>query len=130
VHIVLVLPAASGAAVPTWAATAPTFRVLSANLYDANRSPAAAAALLAHADVDVLVLVEVSSSMHAALESAGIEEQFPYEIRNQFQYASVIDAIYSRIPLSDTQMVHLGDMWLPTARLDLGATSVRLLGVH
>ena len=27
-------------------------------------------------------------------------------------------------------MIHLGKMWLPTTVFDLGATSVRLLGVH
>ncbi len=96
--------------------------VLSANLYDGNATPAAAAAAIVNTDVDVLVLVEISRDMQAALEAAGIEERFPYHERNEFdERAGSVEGIYSRLPIQQRHDRPGRQLWLPAAVVDVGA---------
>jgi endonuclease/exonuclease/phosphatase (EEP) superfamily protein YafD len=130
VQVAAVVPAVRGEATPNWAEGAPTVRVLSANVYDANASPAAAARAVLAADADVLALAEVGPDVAAALQAAGADERYPYRVSNSFADAAAIGVIYSRIPFRDAMMIHLGDMWLPTAVIDVDDVPLRVLGVH
>ena len=63
VHVALLWPAVGSRPPPAWASSAPRITVLSANVYDGNQTPAAAASMLVGAPADVLVLVEITRAL-------------------------------------------------------------------
>ena len=63
---------------PAWAATAPRLTVFEANVYDQNAEPDAAARKILASGADVLVLVEMDSSMLRSLRQQGIDQTYPY----------------------------------------------------
>jgi endonuclease/exonuclease/phosphatase (EEP) superfamily protein YafD len=131
VHLVLVLPAVPARGLPAWARIAPRVTVLSANLYDANATPASAASTVMDTDADVLVLVEISREMQTALEAAGIEERFPYHERNEFdERAGSVEGIYSRHPIRTATIVPVANSGFPSAVIEVGTATIEVMAIH
>ena len=130
-HLALVIPVLGATSVPAWAAEAPRLTILSANLYDENPTPDAAAKAVVDADVDVLVLVEISRDMQTALDAAGLEQRFPYHERNEFdERAGSVEGIYSRLPILAGSIESIAESGYPRAVVAVGDTSVDVVAVH
>jgi endonuclease/exonuclease/phosphatase (EEP) superfamily protein YafD len=123
-------PAIGSKPVPAWATTAPRLRLLSANLYDDNPTPEAAAQRVMAADADVAVLVEVSPRMQAALAYAGLDSRYPYHSTNPVGRSGNVDGIWSRLPLDDERYFRISYTDLPTGLVHVGNRSLRVIGVH
>jgi len=109
------------------ATTAP-FRVLSVNIlsHGADARRLADAARYA----DIVVLLEVEPEALQALDEYGWSKRFPYAI-GQEDYGVNGSAIYSRFPLSDSELLPQTTFrqWMATAEVpELGP--VRVIGVH
>lgn len=126
----LVLPAVGSDAVPRWADHAPAITIVAVNVWDENPTPNAAARRLAASHADVLVLVEVANSMQRALERAGIDRRFPYQLKAVASRNGTNDGIYSRLPLEHPTLVHDVLNELPAATVTRGGRTLRIIAVH
>ncbi len=129
-QIVLVVPAVGSDALPGWAAHAPAITIESANVWDENPSPNAAARSLVASHADVLVLVEVANSMQRALQRAGIDHRFPYQLKAVASQNGTNDGIYSRLPLEHATLLHDVLNELPAATVSRAGRSLRIVAVH
>ena len=127
VHIAAVYPALGHRDPPAWAASAPRLTALEANVYDQNAQPQQAAAKIMGSGADVLVLVEMDSSLLNALRLAGIDQAYPYSTLGSTRYRA--NVIWSKQPLQDVHAAaRLNDV--PWATVELGGRSLLLLAVH
>ncbi|MDH4146801.1 MAG: endonuclease/exonuclease/phosphatase family protein [Acidimicrobiia bacterium] len=78
VHVAVVAPALGRAAQPDWTLSAPTFRLLVANVYKDNPRPVEVADLVRDVDADVVVLVEATPQLADALDLRGVLDDYPY----------------------------------------------------
>jgi endonuclease/exonuclease/phosphatase (EEP) superfamily protein YafD len=129
-HLVLVVPALGSDRRPGWAASAPTVTVLAANLWNANPSPDAAAREVVGSTADVLILVEVSPDMRAALERAGIDELFPHQVIAEPSGRGDTDGIYSRLPPTRTRLYPVLGNRLPAVDVEVDGRSIEIVGAH
>jgi endonuclease/exonuclease/phosphatase (EEP) superfamily protein YafD len=130
VHVLLVFPALGTNAVPSWAATAPKIKVLSANVFDRNATPDEAAVRILKSDADVLALVEVSVPMHEALVREGVDRLFPYQIRDRASPTGETDGIYSRIPFTNGHTVPLLQNNGPAVTVTIDGRPIEIVAVH
>jgi endonuclease/exonuclease/phosphatase (EEP) superfamily protein YafD len=129
-HVALVLPALGTNSLPAWAATAPKIKILSANVFDRNATPDSAAARLLESDADVLALVEVSVAVHDALVRHGVDQLFPYQIRDRASPTGDTDGIYSRIPFTDGHSVRLLENQGPAVTVRIDGRPLEIVAVH
>ena len=129
-QLVLVAPAVGSDALPRWAVHAPAITIESANVWDENQRPNAAARRLVESHADVLVLVEVANSMQRALERAGINRSYPHQLKAVASQNGTNDGIYSRLPLTQKTLIHDVLNELPAATVTRGGRSLRIIAVH
>jgi endonuclease/exonuclease/phosphatase (EEP) superfamily protein YafD len=129
-HVVAVVPALTQGR-PSWAGTAPTIRVLEANLFDDNSRPDAAARALMAQDADVVMLMELTPRMHRALDQAGFAGKYPFSADFDLTKSRQTEQIFSKHPF-----VHSGPVWLipesshPMIDIRVGDQAVRLIAPH
>ncbi|MEO7371365.1 MAG: endonuclease/exonuclease/phosphatase family protein [Ilumatobacteraceae bacterium] len=132
VHIFSVAPAIGGADPPHWAASAPTIRVVSANVYDHNSLLTAAASTLVAQDADVMMVVELTRPMLRALVTAGLDDRYPYQLVGSFsdKRSSSTESIFSRVPFDTARKQSIGQQDWPMVTITVGDSTVDLLAVH
>lgn len=130
VHLLSILPAMGGSHLPSWAATGDTLKVLSANVYEHNQeSDRAVKALLAE-HADVMIVVEITPSFRRAMENAGVDESYPFQVFAPPDPQLVTEAIYSRRPFRDVDEVTVSRAQFESATVGLGSTGLSLTAVH
>jgi len=107
----------------------PTLRLLVANVLFHNERADEAAAALAGADADVLLLVELSPHLLAAIERRGLLATHPHAMLEPAPNARGA-GILSRLPLTACDVLPLADLPMPAATVCLRGRAVRLLDVH
>ncbi|MCB8965415.1 MAG: endonuclease/exonuclease/phosphatase family protein [Ardenticatenaceae bacterium] len=129
-HLVWLAPnlAQAEALAPT-AATAPSLRLFSANLFARNEQYAAMIAEIEAADPDVLLLQEYTPVWHAALSDAGLFAAYPYSITNIYP-SPFGAAIWSKLPLQDGEVWEAGGVQMLRATLVFNEQAIRLYNVH
>ena len=106
-----------------------TLRVFSANVYDANPDVGRIAEEIEAAAPDLLALQEVNPDGAAALRRSGVLARFPYRRAETRGGASGI-GLWSRFPLAEIQVHHVGGMPLIRATIILGGRRLRFYTVH
>lgn len=101
-------------------ASAPRLRVATSNTYLGGADPRALVGLVREQRVDVLAVEELTPSLTAGLERAGLPGLLPYRL----QRAGTDTALYSRLPLSD------GGGPASAAEVTVGGRAVRVVAVH
>jgi endonuclease/exonuclease/phosphatase (EEP) superfamily protein YafD len=115
---------------PADAAGSPTVSVAFANTLYSNPTPELAAATLANADADVLVLAEFTPEMHSALEAA-VGAQYPSRAESVMPRPSSNGiAVWSRLPIVSGGPVEVGGRMAIDVTVQVAGTVVRVLGVH
>ena len=124
VNLVLVLPFYIDPGIGQ--AEGDVYRILFANVNKSNRRHRAVRELIAEADADFVLLLEVNQKW---LDDLNLEElNYPYSIVfPQDNYFGL--ALYSRLPLYDTEILELGKPSI-LARFELPKGQLTLLGVH
>jgi endonuclease/exonuclease/phosphatase (EEP) superfamily protein YafD len=109
--------------------TAPALRVVSLNVHTANADKAAVLDYLRSADPDVIFLMEVDATWIHAL--AEFEHSHP-DFRTWPRDDNFGLALYSRVPLSDVELLQPSASATPSllARLSWQGRELALLGVH
>lgn len=131
VHIAVVLPAIWPHGTPSWAAQAPTVRVLSANVKIDNPTEDRAASALLAVDADVLVVVELTPHFITELRSHGAYQQYPNRVERPQPWDGRGIGIYSKLPMTAIDAIDLDGRQAPGARLTLAdGTTVNVYGVH
>jgi endonuclease/exonuclease/phosphatase (EEP) superfamily protein YafD len=131
VHVFSVAPAIGSTDLSGWAASAPTIRIVSANVYDQNPVPAEAATALVAQDADVLMVVELTQPMLRALESAGVDDRYPYRLIGHFSgRKTATESIFSRVPFVVANTPPIGDQDFPLVTIDVGDSTIDLFAVH
>jgi endonuclease/exonuclease/phosphatase (EEP) superfamily protein YafD len=127
VHLFSVYPALGHRSLPAWAATAPRLSILEANVYDQNVEPDAAATKILGSGADVLVVVEMDSTLLRSLRRQGVDQAYPYSTLTTGRFRT--DAIWSKQPLEGIHAaVSRTDM--PWATVVIGDRRLLLVGVH
>lgn len=130
-HLVLVVPAIGSTSTPSWAATAPRVTVLSANVYDGNADPAAAARSLLAQDTDVMIVVEMNEEFQQQLIAAGVDARYPYQFVGSFTDLTMnVEGIYSKTPLTHLHDLFLGHETLHAATVTVGGRPLELVSIH
>ena len=106
-----------------------TLRVFSANVYDANPDVGRIAEEIEAAAPDLLALQEVNPGGAAALRRSGVLARFRYRRAETRGGASGI-GLWSRFPLAEIQVHHVGGMPLIRATVILGGRRLRFYTVH
>lgn len=114
---------------PVDADDGPRLRLFSANLLYVNGDMGGIAEELRAADPDVVVLQEVSPLNLAALEAAGVLDDYPYRLLapRPDPFGS---AILSRLPLVDSELLLFAGIPLPRTTVMVGDRRVRLYDAH
>lgn len=108
----------------------PTVSVFFTNALFSNPQPAAAAAAVASADADVLVIGEFTPEFAAELDRT-LGVTYPYRLERPAPRPSSNGiALWSRLPIEAGSVIDLAGRPTAEARLMLGDTPVRLLGIH
>ncbi len=129
-HVALLAPAIGSASVPNWAAKAPTLTVFSANLWDQNPVPQAAAKRVLASTADVLILVEVSPAMRSALNAAGLNTKFPHQLLAAPARSGDTDGVYSRLPFERHSIIADWGNELPMVRIARAHATIDIVGLH
>lgn len=138
-HVFALYPAMGTRRLPVWAGTAPTMKVVSANVSNLNRDPGMAAALLAPGG-DVYVLVEVSAVVRADLVDRGLFAALPYVAESGDIGADSV-LIASKYPLTDVVAQRIGGVPVVSATVvsatvvtdaqaPLSGRSLRVVAAH
>jgi endonuclease/exonuclease/phosphatase family metal-dependent hydrolase len=106
-----------------------TFRVFSANVYDANPDVGRIAEEIKAAAPDLLALQEINPDGAAALQRSGVLARFPYR-RTEIRDGASGIGLWSRFPLAEAAVHHVGGMPLIRATVVLGDRRLRFFTVH
>jgi endonuclease/exonuclease/phosphatase (EEP) superfamily protein YafD len=130
-HGVLVVPRLVSQRVPSWARTAPQFRLAVANVYVDNTTPAAAAQQLTESDVDVIVIAEATPQFMRTFDSAGGDASHPHRVSDPADTSDYAVAIASRLPLGPRSAVRsLGRLRLAVAEVEIGGLLTTIAGLN
>jgi endonuclease/exonuclease/phosphatase (EEP) superfamily protein YafD len=125
----LVLPRALPSSPP--AATGPTLRVMTVNMYGGAGDPETVVALVRRYRVDVLTVLELTGSGVDELAAAGIAGLLPHQ---QLQAGQSVEGsgVYARVPLGPAAGLEPDSQYrMPAVTLHVpGAGAVELMAVH
>ena len=106
-------------------------KVMSFNLLVQNQQHAEVIRRIVTEDPDVVTILEYASHWHEAL--AALDEQYPYSVK-QPRWHGFGMAIFSKHPLTDTQVVNLTeqktDNPMIVTKVNFGEQIIRVVGVH
>ena len=104
-------------------------RLVSINVHTANLQTERVLDFLGTADADVILLMEVDDRWMAALEPLRTNYS---ELVAEPREDNFGIALFSRLPLTNSEVVHLGSAEVPSiaTTVDVGGQSVFLLGTH
>ncbi|MBI4884630.1 MAG: endonuclease/exonuclease/phosphatase family protein [Actinobacteria bacterium] len=111
------------------ASSSPHLSIGYANMLFYNAVPEEATARLLATDADVLLMVEGSERLRAALDSIADGDDYPYRVGNTIGGAEAIQ-LWSRLPIISGGLVRIDDRPAIDVMIDVGGQSVRLVGVH
>jgi endonuclease/exonuclease/phosphatase (EEP) superfamily protein YafD len=106
-----------------------TLRLVAANARAGNKVPAEFAAALASARPDVLVVVEVTPEIAAALRAEPGLDQLERRIEDP-RHDHFGSAIYTRLPATDAGLVPVGGRPSAAMTISVGNQPVRVVAVH
>jgi endonuclease/exonuclease/phosphatase family metal-dependent hydrolase len=123
----MLLPRAFASAQPP--AHGGKLRVMSSNQYLGRADVKTVVQLVRDNQVDVLNLLELTRREVAEFERAGLFELLPYRVFKP-QSGGAGSGIASRYPLTELSLAGPSLMEQPSARVELGGTSVEIVAVH
>lgn len=115
--------------VPSGIEGAPTVRILSWNLYQANTDAAAIDRVVGDAAADVVVLQEVSASNIAALQASPALAAYDHSFTTP-QPSAFGSGIWSRLPLDGASEFDVAGLPMTRAVVQTPAGPLRLINVH
>ncbi len=120
-HGVLVIPRLVSQRVPSWARTAPQFRLAVANVYVDNTTPSDAARQLTESGVDVIVIAEATPEFMRIFTSVGGDASHPHRVCDPTDTSDYAVAIASSLPLGPNSAVRtIGPLRLAVAEVEIG----------
>lgn len=104
-------------------------RLVSLNVLTSNSRADLVLDFLRRTEADVILLMEVNDRWLADL--AALQTSYPYQLKAAREDNFGI-ALFSRIPLTNTSVLELGEAEIPTltAEIELGGQKIFLLGTH
>lgn len=130
-HVVLVVPRLVSDRVPAWAHAAPKMRLVVANVFVDNPTPAAAALQLVHSNADVIVIAEATPSFMNHFDQAGGGESYPHRVFDPDDTSDYAVAVVSRLPLGpNSAMQFLGPLNLAVAEVDVDGVMATIAALN
>ena len=129
-HLAIIVPLVRRDSQPTWAASAPTISVLAANVLYLNYLVTEGAATIAAADVDVIVLVELTPSWVSALRTAGVLDRFPHHVLFPAEGNATGSAILSKRPLVADHEYTAGRRSVHSVEVAVGTQRLEIVELH
>jgi endonuclease/exonuclease/phosphatase (EEP) superfamily protein YafD len=123
-----IAPARSVPPRPSWFQGAPTFSVLSSNVFYLNQSTVAAAQTLVSKNADLVIVSELTDVMLRTLDDQGFAATYPHRATVMSTYSNG-SGIFSKYPFKETR--RWGTDKLPDVDVQLPTGEVvRVLAVH
>jgi endonuclease/exonuclease/phosphatase (EEP) superfamily protein YafD len=129
-HIALVAPLVRQDPRPSWAATAPTLTIASANVLFENTRPTVGAAALAKVDADMIVLVELTPEWVEAMRLAGLLDRYPFHDMAPVKGAAGGSGIFSKLPIAAQYVDHAQARLVHSVDVVVGNQTVRIVELH
>ena len=129
-HLLWILPDYRPAEdIPEEARSAPTLRLMTANVFFENEDFGPVAAEILAVDADVVFIQEYGPEVEAALFESGAVQRYPYRyISMENQYFGL--ATYSKLPLVGPEALEAGGRPFIRATVNVSGVPVRLYNVH
>ena len=129
-HVALVAPLVRQDPRPSWAATAPTLTIASANVLFENTRPTAGAAALARVDADVIVLVELTPEWVEAMRLAGLLDRYPFHDMVPVKGAAGGSGIFSKLPFAAEHIDQAQARVVHSVDVAVGNQTVQIVELH
>ena len=129
INAAILAPRFLGSAEAVTGISGPIFRVLLTNVHSDNRDRERIRRVIAEANPDVIVLLEVTPWLIAQL--ADLADRYPHRIAEP-QEGNFGIALFSRLPLRNTAVISLGPAGLPSLKVEVEADGRRftVVGTH
>lgn len=129
-HLALVVPLVRQDPRPSWAATAPTLTIASANVFFENTRPTAGVAALANVDADVIVLVELTPQWVEAMRVAGLLDRYPFQEMTPVKGAATGSGIISKLPFVAKRVDKAQARLVHSVDVVVGNQNVQIVELH
>jgi endonuclease/exonuclease/phosphatase (EEP) superfamily protein YafD len=129
-HVALVAPLLRQDPRPSWAATAPTLTIVSANVLFENTRPTDGAAALAQVDADVIVLVELTPAWVEAMQLAGLLDRYPFHELTPVKGAATGSGIFSKLPFAAEYIDQAQARLVHSVEVVVGNQTVQIVELH
>ena len=130
-HVILLAPRLMKAPTPSWVHRAPLLRLVVANVFVDNETPADAARQLIESGGDVLVIVESTATFMSVFDDCGGAEAYPHRVADpddQSDYAVSIVSNREFGPRSEFRRI--GPLRLAIADVDVDGTSTLVVALN
>ncbi len=130
-HVILLVPRLMKAPTPSWVHRAPLLRLVVANVFVDNETPADAARQLIESGGDVLVIVESTAEFMSVFDENGGADAYPHRVADpddQSDYAVSIVSNREFGPRSEFR--RLGPLRLAIADIDVEGTSALVVALN
>ncbi len=106
-------------------------RIYLANVLTKNRQHGHIASQIKQADPDVIVILELSSELNAALNRE-FGDSYKHTVSEPQDDGNFGIGLWSRFPLTDARIFHLNSQWLPSIETDVEFNSrrIRVFATH
>lgn len=128
---VLVVPRFRSSEVPTWAASAPRFKLAVANVFVDNPTPQKAADQLVACGADVIVIAEATPDFMSHFDAAGGDSAYPHRVTDPDDCSEYAVAIVAREPLGDnSRVVTSGELHLALAEVNVSGMMTTVIAIN
>lgn len=114
---------------PAAAADSPRFSITATNVLYNNATPDAAADRIIASEADVLLLIELTAQVRAALQAKLPDGDYPYRVAGRAGGSESIQ-LWSRLPIVDGGATSIDGRAAIDVVLDVDGSEVRVVGVH
>ena len=130
-HVILVAPRLMKSPTPTWVRRAPRLRLVVANVFVDNRTPAEAARQLVESEGDVLVIVESTATFMSVFDDNGGAKAYPYRVADPDDESDYAVSIVSNREFGPrSEFRHIGPLRLAIADVDIEGTSTLVVALN
>ena len=130
-HVILLAPRLMKAPTPSWVRRAPLLRLVVANVFVDNRTPADAARQLVESGGDVLVIVESTATFMSVFDESGGADAYPHRVADPDDESDYAVSIVSNREFGPrSEFRHIGPLRLAIADVDVDGTSTLVVALN
>ena len=129
-QLLILVPLLRTKSPPRWARTAPTIKIVVANVYIDNPDPGATARQLLATEATLLIVSEWNAQLVAAFDAAGGRSMYPHRLFDPNDHSDYAVGVMSKVPFARSEMLSFGGLTAATVDVLCGATKLTVVGMN